>query len=388
MKMRRILNPKTVAGACLFGATLATSTAFAGVNVPPPLKLDGGPLGQLEVSGGLDAMLYATSGSGENSFLGNSKAAGAAMRVIDLKVDKPTGPVRFTVEVKPDQSLYMGYKPGTISANTFTLGPVYLAYVTLAPTPDFTISVGQVGSLEGWESSTDWFNPNIVDSPLYYVENSSARGVSATYSHGPISATLEFGDGWDTGVFNTFQGLVTYSFNANNSLSVYGEVNVGTTGPTYESHSYGQYTSTANYGAYYTNSNMIGAYYEYTHGNLTLIPEVQYVYAKVNHKIGIDKFGSNLGVELMSDYKFGKSPYSVGGQVFYYRNNGPEGWYLNPHSAGFGIGVTPTYSKGIFFVRGEAALLHLTNIGSGQGFGSAGTDRNQVLGVLEAGFVF
>lgn len=387
MNMKRLLNPKTVAGACLFGATVASSVAFAGVNVPPPIKVDGGPLGQLEISGGYDAMLYAYSGADAGTLYGTNRSSGAANRVLDFKVDKPTGPVRFTIEVKPDTSLYLGNKVSPMSANTFTLGPVYLAYATLAPTPDFTISVGQVGSVEGWESSTDWFNPNIVDSPLYYVENSSSRGVSASYSHGPISATLVFGDGWDTGVFNTFQGLVTYSFDSNNSLSVYGEMNVGTTGP--NTYAYGN--GTTGYGpgsAYYPNSNMIGAYYSYTHGNLTLIPEIQYVYAKVNHKIGLDKFGSNLGVQLITDYKFGKSPYSLGGQAFYYRNNGPEPWYLNAHSAGFGIGVTPTYSKGHFFVRGEAAMLHLTNLGSGPGYGSGGTDRNTVLGVLEAGFVF
>lgn len=385
--MKRLINSTFFAGASLLALAVASQPAMA-MNLPGPMKVDGGPLGPLEISGGFDAFLYAQSGADANTLYGTNKSAGSEVRVIDLQVQKTTGPVQFTVDMKPSDSLYLGVAPSGPSADTFTTGPTYLAYVTLAPSPDFTISVGQVGSVEGWESATDWQNANIVDSPLYYVENSSSRGVSATYTHGPLSATVVFGDGFDTGVFNTMQALVTYTFDSNNALSLYGEANFGSTGPTVTSNSYGQYTSTANYGAFYPNSNMIGGFYDYTVGNLNIVPEVQYVYAKVNHRLGLDKFGSNLGAEVITDYQFGKTPWSLGGQVFYYRNNGPEAWYLNPHSAGIGIGVTPSYAKGHFFVRGEAAMLHLTNIGTGTAFGSNGTNRNTVLGVLEAGFVF
>ena len=276
-----------------------------------------------------------------------------------------------------------------MSTNTFTLGPVYAAYVTLAPTKDFNISVGQVYSTEGYESSTDWNNPNIIDSPLYYVENSSSRGVAATYTQGPVSATLTYGDGFDSGVFNVIQGLISYSPDAANSVSVYGTANVGRTGP--NTFAYGGGTTGSGYSSYnaaYVNSNMIGVYYSYTKGAVTLVPEVQYVYAKVDHQIGIDKFTSNFGAELIGDYQFAKTPWSVGGQVVYYSNNGPQAWYLNAHSAGIGIGVTPTWQQGNIFARGEVGLLHLTSVGTGPAFGSSGTDRNQVIGLLEAGVVF
>lgn len=385
--VRRILAAGT-----LLGAAGAAGPALA-MTLPQPIKLNGGPLGQLEVSGGISGYFYAYSGAGEKSVFGNGKTAGAESFVNDILVTKPTGPIRFTIEAKVYNGLYMGYRPTSPSASKFTTGPIKLAYATLALTPDFTISAGQVASIEGWESSTDWHNANIIDSPLYYQENSASRGVSATYSRGPVSATLVFGDGWDTGVFNTFQALVTYSFNKNNALSLYGEVNVSRTGPTVTSNSYGQYTSIENYGAYYPNSNMIGGYYDFQHGNLQLVPEVQYVYAKVDHKLGLDKFGANFGAELLGDYQFGNTPYSLGGMLFYYTNIGPEPWYLNPHSAGIGVGITPTYQKGHFYVRAEAALLHMTRLGTPVdgnpgGFGNEGTSRNQGMGVLEAGIVF
>ncbi|MGC8525770.1 outer membrane beta-barrel protein [Acidiphilium sp.] len=398
MRTKRLIDRKLLAGASVLALMAFASPAFA-MNLPSPQKFEAGPLGTLDVSGGFDGFFYGISGAGTNSILGNQKSAGAEARVLELTVTKSSGPIQFTLDVKPDDSLYFGVQPQAMNAHTFSLGPVYAAYVTWAPTANFNISVGQVYSTEGWESSTDWKNANLIDSPLYYVENSSSRGVQASYTYGKLSATLTFGDGFDTGVFNTFQELVTYSFDSNNALSFYGTQNVGFTGP--NTHAYGS-TSTAyansftgyGYNAYnpaYENSDMYGAYYSYTHGNLNVVPEVQYVYSKPNSRLGLNKFTSNFGAEVITNYQFGKSPWSLGSMVFYYKNIGPQAWYLNANSSGFGIGVTPSWIKGHFFVRGEVGLLHLTDLGTpavGGGFGNSGTDRNQVMGVLAAGIVF
>ena len=386
MGPKRLIDRKLLAGASVLALMAFSSPAFA-MNLPSAQKFEAGPLGTLDVSGGFSGYFYALSGMGTHSFLGNQKSAGAEARVLDLTVKKSSGPFQFTIEVKPYASLYFGYAPSAMSAKTFTLGPLYAAYGTWAPTSNFSISVGQVYSTEGWESSTDWKNANLIDSPLYYVENSSSRGVQASYTYGKLSATLTFGDGFDSGVFNTFQELVTYSFNSNNALSFYGTQNVGTTGP--NTFAYGQSTTGAG-SIPYVNSNMFGGYYDYTNGNLNVVPEVQYVYAKRNQRLGINKFTSNFGAEVITNYQFGKSPWSLGGMAFYYKNIGSYGWYLNANSSGFGIGVTPSWIKGHFFVRGEVGLLHLTDLGTGGtgGFGANGTDRNQVMSVLSAGIVF
>ncbi|EGO95851.1 hypothetical protein APM_1318 [Acidiphilium sp. PM] len=396
MRTKRLIDRKLLAGASVLALMAFASPAFA-MNLPSPQKFEAGPLGTLDVSGGFSGYFYALSGASNTNPLGIRKSAGAEARVLDLTVKKSSGPFQFTIEVKPYASLYFGVQPSQMTAKTFTLGPLYAAYGTWAPTSNFSISVGQVYSTEGWESSTDWQNANLIDSPLYYVENSSSRGVQVNYTYGKLSATLTFGDGFDSGVFNTFQELVTYSFDSNNALSLYGTQNVGTTGP--NTYAYGQGTTgTPNilngvyqgYNAAYVNSDMFGGYYDYTNGNLNVVPEVQYVYSKPNSRVGLTKFTSNFGAEVITNYQFGKSPWSLGSMVFYYKNIGPQAWYLNANSSGFGIGVTPSWIKGHFFVRGEVGLLHLTNLGTGGtgGFGANGTDRNQVMSVLSAGIVF
>jgi hypothetical protein len=375
-------------GVSLLATAVYAAPAFAQLELPSPIEVDGGPFGELQISGGTDGIVYGISGLGDKSLLGNGQVVGVQSFTNEIKLEKPAGILRFVVDVHPSDTLHFGERPSGPSVKTLTLGPIYAAYVTLEPVRHFTVSLGEVYSVEGYESSFDWNNANIIASPVYAVKNSSSRGVSATYVHGPVSSTLVFGDGFDSGVFNTFQGKTTYRFNQKNAITLYGETNVGRTGP--NTFAYGGGTTGFGYKsvAPLVNSTMLGGYYDFSAGSLKLVPEVQYAYARPDHIIGIDKFTSNLGAVLISDYRFGDTPWSLGGMVFYYRNNGGFGWYLNPHSAGLGLGLTPTWQRGHVFARAELAMIHLTSIGNGEAFGNDGNQRNQFTGILEAGFLF
>ena len=61
-----------------------------------------------------------------------------------------------------------------------------------------------------------------------------------------------------------------------------------------------------------------------------------------------------------------------------------------PGTGAVSFTVTPTWIKDGFFVRGDVAIVHITNFttGSSAGFGIGGTNTNQVRGVIEAGFLF
>ena len=397
MKRKKLGRSTLIAlglGSALSMLALQSAQAFNG---PANIKINGGPLGPLELSGGADGYLYGLSGTGNSAnpgLLGTDKATGAEFLNGLIQVQKPTGPVQFTIEVGSTTSLTLGTAPTRTSVQTFSTGPLYAGYVTLAPTSNFTISAGQIGSLEGYESGIDWNNANMLTTDLFYVENSQSRGVTATYTQGPVSATLTFGDGYDTGVWNFLQGLVTYTVNSNNSLSVFGATNLGRTG--LNANIYGSAnlpynkSTVLNYGPNYVNSTMLGAYYSYTMGNLNLVPEVQYIYAKVDHQIGLNKFSSNFGAALFADYSFGKSPYSIGAWAEYFSSNGPDFWFLNPGAQGIGLSISPTWQSKNLFVRGDVGLMHLTrfsNNGS-RGYGNDGGSRNQADFLLEGGVLF
>ncbi len=384
-------------------ASLALIPAFAvAVEQPSPFSFDAGPLGQLEISGGADGYGYALTGAGSDTdkgLLGTSTSAGFEFLNGLVKLEKPDGLIQFTIEAGGVNSLTLGTRPKTVTAQKWSTGPFRAAYITAAPTSDLTISAGQIGSLEGYELGIDWRNFNMTTTSLWDVENAQSVGVTATYTHGPFAGSIAFSDGFDTNVWNYLQLLASYSINDDNEISLFGATNLGATG--LNARFYGSATrpysssTVAEAGAAnLVNSSVIGGYYSITSGNLTLVPEVQYVWSTRNPNVGLTDYSSHFGVALFANYKLGDSPFSIGGWLQYFTSNGNQTWFLNPGAQGYGMVVGPTWSpdwaKKHLFVRGEAGLLHLTSIGTpgSVGYGSSASDRNQATFLAEVGVLF
>ena len=382
---------------------LATISPLAhAVEQPTPFSFDAGPLGTLELSGGADGYAYAFTGTGDGlskGLLGTSTSYGVQFLNGLVKLQKPDGLIQFTIEVGAVNSLTLGTKSKAPTVEKWSTGPFRSAYVTIEPTPNFSVSVGQIGSLEGYESGVDWKNFNMLTTSLWDVENAQSVGVSATYTYGQFVGTVVFSDGFDTNVWNYLQLLASYSIDDNNSLTVFGATNLGTTG--LGANFYGSATRTyssttvASAGAAnFVNSSVVGGYYSFTAGHLTLVPEVQYVWSTRNPKVGLTDYSSHFGAALFANYQFGDSPFSLGGWLEYFTSNGPNSWFLNPGAQGFGMAVGPTWSpdwaKKHLFVRGDVGLLHLTTVGvpGSVGYGSSESGRNQATFLAEVGVLF
>ena len=371
------------------------------LNPPQAISIDGGPIGELALSGGVDGYgYYASNTSG--SQLSHGMNIGNAM----VQLQKSSGILQFNIEVGATQA------PLTVGAlsyggdghllqtsiSNFSTGPLYIGSLTISPKDmPATISAGRLTSLEGYEAGIDWFNPSQLTTSIFYVQNNQSDGVEASYTLGPATLNVLFGDGWDTHVFNFLQASVNYVVDQNNSFYVYYAGNLGRTGSnayTYALNSgWGPSGLTVGqYGAYYINSQMIGGFYSYTKGNLNIVPEMQYVYAKADRKLGIMKSTSNLGVALFGNYAFADTPYSIGGWVEYEKSIGGGNWFIGPESEGVGFAVSPTWQYKDLFARvngGGFYLLHNhSNDGTSYGYGNSGTDKFQFVGTLEAGLLF
>jgi hypothetical protein len=379
-------------------SSLVALHAAQAMSGPTAIQIDGGPLGALQLSGGVDGYGYYlgdTTESGNLPFTHKDLGAEVGSGLIELQ--KTDGELQFTVEVGSNggtTALGSG-SPGQTSINVFTTGPLYAGYITVAPsgTP-FTVSAGQIGSLEGWESGIDWNNANQLTTEIFYVQNSQSRGVSANYTQGPINATVTFGDGYDTGVFNFIQALVTYTINPTNSVSIYTGDNLGRTG--LAAYGYGGGT-VGGYGPQFVNSDMIGAFYSYTMGNLNLVPEFQYQYAKPDAKIGITKGTYNAGAAVFADYSLSStSPYSIGAWAEYFSSHTSAAdettWFIGPDSQGVGLSVTPTWQYKDLFARADAGYIYLLHNKAADGLTSYGygdnKDHGEFVGELEAGLLF
>jgi hypothetical protein len=371
--------------ACSFFAIHAANA----LNGPEPIQIDGGPLGSLELSGLADGYGYYISGTGDTSPSG-TKSNGANVGSALVELQKTTGTLQFTLQVGSyGGTNSLGTPMYQTSLNTYTTGPLYAGFLTIAPPsiPGFTISGGQLNSIEGFEGG-DWLNSNLLTTEIYYVQTGQSRGVQVTYAHGPVSLNFIFGDGYDTGVFNYVQFLGAYTINSNNIASIYGAANLGTTGP----HAYVY----ADESPVYANSNLLGMYYSYTNGNLNLVPEVQYQYTKARAILGLTKPTSNFGAALFADYSFGKSPYSIGAWGEYVTSHTSQAdnfsWFIGPNAEAVGFSVTPTWQYKYLFLRADLGYLYLMHntdaTGVKFGYGGSGTGRNVVSTQLEAGLFF
>jgi hypothetical protein len=363
------------------------------MNGPTSITVDGGPVGSLSISGGIDGYAYYQDPNTTHAYdikpgAGYFSEDGANIANLQLDIQKTSGIIQFNIEAADTGgTTALGTNLGRIGLGGNTrYKPLYLAYVTIAPpNSPITISGGVIGSVEGYEGTFDWGNPTQFTSDAWYVENSSSQGVALNYTFGPVSGSVEFGDGFpnDDGVFNFVQAIANYTINPTNVLSVFYGGAVGTTSV---------YHDPGN--QFYKNSQMIGAFYSYTMGNLNLVPEVQFVYAKADAKIFLDKPTWNLAALVLADYSFGTSPYSIGAMAEYFASHtsyyDASNWYLAPDADGVGITAAPTWQYKDLFARANFGFVYLTNDtfdGVKQTpFGDYG--RSEFQSTLEAGLLF
>lgn len=393
--MRRSVRRGAAAFAALIG--LAAAPAGQAMTVPAPQTLDAGPLGKLQVSGGIDGYMYALTGADAAALGGGftTRSAGAIFMNGLVEVQKPVGLLQFTLQAGATTPFTLGTAPTPASAQLYPTGALYAAYATLAPSPDFSISAGQIGSLEGYESSIDWQNANVLTTDLFYVENGQELGVQVNYQADKLTLALSIGDGFDTGVWNYLQALVAYTVSPTVTATLFGATNLGRTGP--GAHFYGApptpfARSFVGYGplsaAPLVNSTVVGGYVTLQRGALSLTPEAQYVYTKSDHAAGLDDFSANFGAALFADWSPAGTPFSLGAWGGYFASTGPDLWFLAPRAKGVELSLTPTWQMNHVFLRGDLGLLHLTDSGTGAGYGTAGTARNQATALVEAGLVF
>jgi hypothetical protein len=383
--------------------------AFA-MTGPSTVDIDGGPLGPLEISAGVDGYLYGQSGTSDhagNSVVGD-KAGGAEVDAFMAQLAKTTGIIQFSIQAAQFTNINLGAnKPKEINNGQFTTSPLRSAFVTLAFNPSFQISIGQFNSLEGYESVFAWDNPVALRTVIAAVENSDSRGVEVNFNQGDIAAAVIFGDGYDTGVFNYLQYLTTLTINGNNDFNLFGGFALGVTGP--NAFAYGEAGAIAGgpdgVGGQgqlaNVNSNMFGAWYDWHDGDLKLTPEIQFQYAKPLHRYAdilsgglsddIAKQTSNLATAVFADYKFGQSPYSLGAWIEYATSHGSgaqDTWFVAPNAELVGFAIAPTWQGKFLFTRLNLGYAHLLNNGSPEaGFGNAGMGRDQVVGTVELGLL-
>jgi hypothetical protein len=347
---------------------------------PNPAVFDAGPLGKIMVDGVLSADALWQSNPAVGPFGQNQDGYGDITNA-QVIVNKTDGPIQFYVQAGAYSIPTLGVaylKTSQLDNNTY--GYVPQGFVKIVPNSTFNVLIGALPTLVGAEYAFSFENFNIERGLLWNLEPVVSKGVQLNVTKGPWSASLAWTDGYYSNTYTAVSGQVTYTFKNNDTLEFVGEGNVGT-----------NHIATFVTPIEANNGQIYNLIFTHTQGPWEFMPYIQY--SSSPHITGaggvtLSSTGDTWGGALLAKYNFTPA-ISVAGRVEYVSSNGRAnllGYGVNSNA--WTLTITPTYQKGIFFVRGELSYVAVGSGTPGAMFGPNGTDTDQTRGMIETGVIF
>jgi hypothetical protein len=346
---------------------------------PRPESFDVPDFGKIYVSGALTGLGIVE----DHPFPGDREKV-ADVSNAQVYVQKVYGVVQFFVDggLYSFPELGAGYATSPNETNDF-YGPLPLAYIKLVPNSAFSFEAGKIPGIIGVEYPFTYENMNIFRGLLWNQEIPVTRGVQANYSSGPFSCSLSLNDGFYSDRFNWLSGMVTWTFNSSNSLSLIGSGNTGRTG----------YGSDATPIPQNNDRQLDNVAYSFTANAWLAQAYVQYAETKSGAHLGFSRSASTWGAGLLANYAVPNTKMNLAGRVEYVASSGTDGdgspdLLYGPGSRAFSMTLTPTYQSGVFFIRAEVSFVKALSTTPGQAFGPYGGSSTQTRGALETGILF
>jgi hypothetical protein len=347
-----------------------------------PLTLDLGPLGgKVYITGAVSGLAYAQS----NPVAGDHDAFGDLGNA-QIFINKSDGEFQYFIDVGAYALPALGTLPyvkaTTLTTNTYDVVPIAFAKWAPAALPGFSIQAGKLPTLIGAEYMFTIQNANIERGLLWGVEPLVSRGVQVNYTSGPLTVNLAWTDGFYSNDFNTLSGALTYVVSPTDTVIVQGE------GATAKDRRVSATTLPI-----YNTEQIYDLIWAHTMGPWSFTPYVQYTHAPAFAAGGWSKDTDTWGGALLAAYTFDSKSMLAGVslpvRVEYIAQSGGAGVgapLFGPGSNAWSVTATPTYTINRWFARAEVSYVGLG--GGGAGYGSDGSKKDQVRGMLELGVLF
>lgn len=342
-----------------------------------PTSVDAGPLGKVYVTGAVSGLAMWQ----DHAIPGDRESFGDLSNG-QVFIQKTDGPLQFFIQAGAYSlpSLGAGYLKST-DATKATFGAIPQAYVKFAPSANFNIMAGKLPTLIGAEYTFTFENMNINRGLLWNQENAVNRGVQANFTNGPLSVSVSWNDGFYSNKYNWASGLVSYAVTPHDTLTGVAMGNLGHTNK-----------STFATPLLQNNSQIYNLIWTHNDGPWTITPYLQYTRVPKSTSLGISKGASTMSGALFAKYAFSPE-FSLAGRAEYIKSsgsiaNGAPSLLYGAGSKAWSLTVTPTYQKGIFFLRGELAYMKAVDATPGFALGPNFNDTNQTRAVVETGFLF
>src|ERR1700730_10434600 len=258
------------------------------------------------------------------------------------------------------------------------------AYIKIAPTDSFSIEAGNLPTLFGAEYTFTFENINIERGLLWNQENVINRGLQLNYSYGPLAASVSWNNGFYSHSYTWVTGLLAWTINPQNSLSIVGGGNAG-------------FAKSTNFATPLLNNNgqIYNVIYTYNAAPLVITPYFQETNIPFNPDIGVLKSTQTIGGAILASYAITEM-ISVAGRAEYIgstgNENSPKGSAANLlygiGSDAWSLTLTPTFQWKQFFFRGEVSYVQANSYAPGAVFGKEGNNNSQVRGLIETGVIF
>ncbi len=343
---------------------------------PPPAMFDAGPFGKIAVNGILDGL-----GMWTGNYVPGDSSTQAALSNGQVWIQKTNGWFQFYLQAGAYNIAALGtpFLP-TDKTVSKLYGPVPVAFLKLQAGKNTSFLVGALPTLVGAEYTFTFENMNIHRGLLWNQENAVTRGIQVNQTFGKFTASVSWNDYFYSNRYTAMSGSLTYT-KGPHSLSFVGAGNLGQT-------AYQTFATPVQ-----NNGDIYNVIYTYTKGSWIIQPYYQHSDVPTNLKIGILKGNSTDGGAILVSRAF-KYGFSLPVRWEYITSKGsatdPDVVNLmyGPGSKGTSITVTPTYQYGGFFVRGDLAYVHVSDIAPGAAFGSSGNLKSQPRAMAEFGFIF
>ena len=380
-----------VAGATLMVGGVAAADPLASPSMTAPLSANanpfsvdsGTPLGKIYIGGALTGM-----GMYQDHHVPGDNSGVADLTNAQVIIQSTSGPVQFYVQAGAYSQPFLGvpYMKST-DATTANFGAVPIAYVKFQPTAELSFLAGKLYPLIGDEYTFTFQNMNVFRGLLVAQEPSVSRGFQATYAKGPLTVAVSLNDGFYSNKLNWVTGAVTYVASPKDTFVVSGGGAVSRTGQTAFTTPLPQ-----------NNGWIVNAIWTHTDGPLMISPYFQYTKTPERDEFGVTRSGHTWGGALLAKYSL-SSTFSLAGRVEYEKSHSascsptavgcsPVNFIFGPNSNAWSFTATPTWQKGIFFLRGEASYVRAGKFTPGFGFGANFNSKNQFRALAETGVLF
>ncbi len=388
----------------LFNLTMVwflLAAGYACAQTPPPATVTlsvpamSGPLALSASPPSIDTKIFGTwyiDGAFSGLGLAQSQPAVGDRSVIadisnaQIFVQKIDGLARFYVQLGayalPTLGQSYAHEVDTVSSWGKFFDAVPQAFVKIAPSESLSFQIGKLPTLIGDEATFTFENVNIERGLLWAQEPAVSRGVQANAVVGPLGFSVSLNDGFYSGRYTWLSGSASWTINPVNVLVLAAGANLGQTSRNTLATPLDQ-----------NNSSIYNLIYTYTKGPLMISPYFQYGQVQRNAAIGIPNAASLAGGAVIATYAITPA-ISLGGRIEYEASSGSAmsrpstNLLYGPGSSAASVSVTPTYTHGHWFVRGDMSAVDIFHPTQGDALGSHGDGRTQVRVLLEAGYVF